>query len=138
MLSCGVDIVELNSFSKLLELGGDNFLERIFTQRELSYCLGQVPRLAARFAAKEACAKALGTGIRGVTWHEMEVFSDPRGKPLLSLSGDAANRVAEIKATSWSLSLSHSEGFAIAFVVMAGGVLAEELQKSPTEGPLTY
>jgi holo-[acyl-carrier protein] synthase len=116
-----------------LELGGDNFLERIYTQQELSYCRGQVPRLAARFAAKEACAKALGTGIRGVTWHDMEVFSDPRGKPQLRLSGGAADRIAEINATSWSLSLSYSEGFAIAFVVMAGDVLAEEMSKSTTE-----
>ena len=126
MLSCGVDIVEIGPFSRLVELGGEGFLRRIYTHLELSYCRGRVPQLAARFAAKEACAKALGTGIRGVTWQDIEVRSDRRGKPLLHLSGGAASRVDELKATDWTLSLAHSDNLVIAFVIMSGDGLADE------------
>ena len=137
MLFCGVDIVELSSFSRWVEMGGESFLQRIYTQQELSYCRGRVPQLAARLAAKEACAKALGTGIRGVAWQDMEVLSDPRGKPLLRLSGGAASRVAELNVTEWTLSLSHSESLAIAFVVAIGDAVAEGQLKCSPDGSLT-
>ncbi len=127
MLSCGVDVVELRPFFRLVEIGGEEFLQRIYTQHELTYCRGRVPQLAARLAAKEACAKALGTGLRGVTWQEMEVLSDRRGKPMLHLSGRAASRAEELNIKEWTLSLSHSESLAIALVIMTGEVCAEEI-----------
>jgi holo-[acyl-carrier protein] synthase len=71
-LASGVDIVEIERFSRYIELGGDRFLRRVYSTEELANCRGQVPRLAGRFAAKEAIAKALGTGIRGIGWREME------------------------------------------------------------------
>ncbi|MEA2582592.1 MAG: holo-[acyl-carrier protein] synthase [Thermomicrobiales bacterium] len=137
MLSCGVDVVELIHFSRILERGGEHFLKRVFTDQELSYCRARVPQLAARFAAKEACTKALGTGARGVTLREIEVISDQRGKPSFRLSGRAAARAAEIEATKWSLSLSHSEGMAVAFVVMTGGRLADEVSKDHSDEIIT-
>jgi holo-[acyl-carrier protein] synthase len=125
MLSCGIDIVELGPFSRLVEMGGDEFLQRLYTQQELSYSRGRVPQLAARLAAKEACAKALGTGIRGVSWQDMEVLRDRRGKPVLRLSGSAARRVEELRVAEWTLSLSHSDSLAIALVVMTGDGFTE-------------
>lgn len=116
-LFCGTDLVELASFGRYLEVGGEHFLRRIFTERELENCGGRLPRLAARFAAKEAVAKALGTGIRGIDWTEMEIRNDMRGRPLLRLHGRAARRAAKLRLSGWTISLSHSEIFALAFVV---------------------
>lgn len=116
-LSCGVDLVEIASFGRYIEVGGERFLRRIYTKRELDDCGGRLSRLAARFAAKEAIAKALGTGIRGISWTEMEVRNDPRGRPLIHLRGRAAKRAAKMRLSQWSISISHSEMFALAFVV---------------------
>src|SRR5690349_9706184 len=112
-LSCGADLVEIASFGRYLEVGGERFLRRIFTERELDYCGGRLPRLAARFAAKEAVAKTLGTGIRGIDWTEMEICKDERGRPLLLLHGRAARRATVLRLAGWTISLSHSEMFAL-------------------------
>lgn len=95
-IACGVDLVELVPFSRDLRLGGQRFLQRIYTDAEIAFCAGRVDRLAARFAAKEAIAKALGTGIRSIGW------------------------AAVMGLEHWAVSLSHSKVFAIAYVVAAG------------------
>ena len=81
--SVGIDIIEIARIKACLDRHGDRFLERVYTRSELAYCRGRVPELAARFAAKEAISKALGTGLMGISWREMEVLADMRGKPLV-------------------------------------------------------
>ncbi len=121
-LECGVDLIEIRRIEQAVARLGARFVERVFTEAERSYARGRGPQLAARFAAKEAAAKILGTGIwrHGVTWHDIEVANEPGGKPYLLLSGEAAHRAAALGLTHWSISLSHSRGDAIAFVVATG------------------
>ncbi len=117
MLSVGVDLIETERIARALERWGDRFLQYVYTPAELDYCRKHVPELAARFAAKEAVSKALGTGLRGVKWREMEVLSDTRGKPLVRLHGRARKRAEELGLDKFAISLSHSRRYAIAFVV---------------------
>jgi holo-[acyl-carrier protein] synthase len=120
MLSVGVDIIEIRRIARALERFGERFLARVFTPAEVAYCRGRVPELAARFAAKEAISKALGTGLVGIAWNEMEVLADRRGKPLVTLHGRALARAQALGLDEWAISLSHDDGRAIAFVVANG------------------
>ena len=129
MLSVGVDIVEIQRLSGILDRWGQRFLDRVYTAREQAFCQGRIPELAARFAAKEAISKALGTGIvarGGVNWLDMEVLPDRRGKPLVYLHGRAQRRAAELGLTQWAISLSHERIMAIASVVASGESAAAE------------
>ena len=117
MLSVGVDVVEIERVGQAVGRWGDRFLKRVYTPAEIVYCRGRVPELAVRFAAKEAISKALGTGLRGIAWREMEVLSDERGKPLVYLHGRAKARADELGFSQFALSLSHSQKLAVAFVV---------------------
>ncbi len=119
MLECGVDLIEIARIEKAASRLGQRFLKRVYTERELDYCRGRGPQLAARFAAKEAAAKILGTGLwrEGVSWQQIEVVNDANGKPRLNLSGEAALRASQLGLREWSVSLSHSRGDAIAFIV---------------------
>ena len=119
MLECGVDLIEIERIEKAVARLGARFVNRIFTEGEREYAQGRAPQLAARFAAKEAAAKILGTGLwrQGVTWQDIEIVNEPGGKPHLRLSGMAATYAADLGLTHWSVSLSHSRGDAIAFVV---------------------
>jgi len=123
MLSVGVDIVAIERLGRAIERWGQRFLDRVYTPREQAFCRGRAPELAARFAAKEAISKALGTGIigrEGVNWQDMEVLPDRRGKPLVYLHGRALRRAEEVGLTQWAISLSHEREVAIAFVVASG------------------
>jgi len=120
MLSVGVDIIEIHRIQQALDRWGERFEERIYTEAERAYCRGRIPELAARFAAKEAISKALGTGLVGIYWVEMEVLGDRRGKPLVTLYGHALARARELGLDEWAISLSHSDGNAVAFVVATG------------------
>ncbi len=115
--SCGVDVVELERFTRILKVGGQQFLKRVYTNAELVFCAGRLPQLAARFAGKEAISKALGTGMRGIHWGEMEVLSDQYGCPFVSLYGHAAVRAKQMHLFRWAISLSHSPTFVVAFVI---------------------
>ena len=122
MLTVGVDLVKIIRFERVLQRYGDRFLERVFTPAEILYCRGRTAELAARFAAKEAVSKALGVGMRmiardGISWRDVEVIGDPRGKPLVRLCGRAAERARELDLAEWAISLSHTREHAIAFVV---------------------
>ena len=117
MLSVGVDIVEIERIERAIRRWRERFLGRVYTPAEVAFCRGRVQELAVRFAAKEAISKALGTGIRGIDWREMEVLPDSRGKPLIKLDGRAQKRARELGLADFALSLSHSREFAIAFVV---------------------
>ncbi len=121
MHTVGVDIIEISRVAQTVKRWGDRFLLRTYTEGELAYCRGRAPQLAARFAAKEAVMKALGTGIRGVSWHDVEVVRARSGAPSIKLHGRGA-RVAERLAMSQvALSLSHSREYAVASVVMEIG-----------------
>ncbi|HEU0022691.1 MAG TPA: holo-ACP synthase [Dehalococcoidia bacterium] len=117
MLATGVDIIEISRVRRVLERYADRFQQRVFTSGEIAYCQGRAPNLAARFAAKEATMKALGTGVRGVSWKEIEVVRQPSGAPSIQLYGRAQARAQRLGVTEIALSLSHSQEFAVAFVV---------------------
>ena len=116
-LTTGVDIIEISRVGGVLERYGQRFLRRIFTPGEIEYCRERPPNLAARFAAKEATMKALGTGIRGVDWKDIEVIRHPSGAPSIKLHGRALARAQRLNVLEISLSLSHSREYAVAFVV---------------------
>ena len=116
-LAVGVDIIEIERVAATLRRFGERFLERVYTPGETAYCRARAPQLAARFAAKEAVMKALGTGTRGVGWREIEVVRAPSGAPSIRLHGKAAARAASIGIGELALSLSHSRAYAVASVV---------------------
>jgi len=122
MLTTGVDIVEIPRVQRVLDRYGRRFLERIFTEGEIAYCRGRAPNLAARFAAKEATMKALGTGTRGVSWKDIEVLRRQSGEPHIRLQGRAEVRAQRLGVAEISLSLSHCREYAVAFVVTQSGV----------------
>jgi len=112
-----VDIIEIERIEAALARWGERFLRRVYAPDEVRFCRGRVPELAVRFAAKEAASKALGTGMRGVAWREIEVVPDRRGKPCLRLHGRAKARAEELGLAQFDVSLSHSRHLAVAFVV---------------------
>tara|TARA_B100000029_G_scaffold160203_2_gene155988 strand:- start:337 stop:708 length:372 start_codon:yes stop_codon:yes gene_type:complete len=118
MLSTGVDIIEIPRIKQVLDRYGQRFLKRVFTPQEIDYCRGRASNLAGRFAAKEATMKALGTGVRGVGWKDIEVVRADSGAPSVKLHGRAASRAERLQVTEISLSISHSREYAVAFVVV--------------------
>ena len=120
LFSVGVDIIEIERIEAALRRHGERFLQRLYTPAEQAYCRGRVPELAVRFAAKEAVSKALGTGLRGIAWREMEILGDERGKPVVHLHGLARARAEELGLTEFAVSLSHSQDYAVAFVLATG------------------
>ncbi len=119
-IASGVDLVEIERFEAALDRHGSRFLERIFTEVEMNEAGDHTASLAARFAAKEAVAKALGTGIGPVGWREIEIRRGSARQPVLLLHGAAAQLAAELGLTEWSISLSHSQGMAVAVAFAAG------------------
>ncbi len=117
LVSVGVDVIEIARIQRALDDFGERFLRKVYTERERDRYGARVSELAARFAAKEATSKALGTGIRGIRWREMEVLSNRRGKPVLVLHGSAAARAEKLGLMAFDVSLSHSRTDALAFVV---------------------
>ena len=117
MLSTGVDIIEISRIARTLERYGERFLRRIYTAGELEYCRGRPSKLASRFAAKEATMKALGTGVRGVGWKDIEVTRAPSGAPSILLHGRAKSRAERLGVVEISISMSDSQENAVAFVV---------------------
>ncbi len=117
LISAGIDVIEIARIERTLADFGERFLRRVFTERERERYGSRMSELAARFAAKEAASKALGTGIRGIRWREIEVLSNGRGKPILILHGGAAARAAALGLVAFDVSLTHSRTDAMAFVV---------------------
>ena len=117
MLVNGVDIIEIPRVRRVAERYGDRFYRRVYTEAERAYCRGRAPQLASRFAAKEAVMKALGTGIRGVRWRDIEVVRQRGRAPTIHLHGTALARAERLGIGHLAVSLSHSEEYAVAFVV---------------------
>ncbi|MDW7709068.1 MAG: holo-ACP synthase [Deferrisomatales bacterium] len=122
ILGVGLDIVSVERIRALRERRGERFLRRVFTAGEAGACLGKkdpAPSLAARFAAKEAGMKALGTGwSQGVGWQDLEVVSGPSGAPALVLRGRAAEAARSRGVGAVHLSLTHDAGAAAAVVIL--------------------
>jgi len=119
-LSTGVDLVDIERVRNAIEHHGERFISRIFTETEQHESGGRVASLAARFAAKEAAAKALGCGIGNVGWLDIEIRGDENHAPHLYLHGEGDKLAKKLGLTNWSVSLSHTESQAIAFVVATG------------------
>lgn len=122
IVGTGIDIAEVERIQQALDRFGQRFLKRVFTPEEVRYCTARhnvAERLAARFAAKEAGMKAIGTGLRhGVTWQDVEVVRQPGGRPMLRFSGRAADVAASLGCRRTHLSLSHTAAQAIAHVIL--------------------
>ena len=122
VLGLGTDLIETTRLQASIDRFGDRFLERIFSPGEIAYCKRKknaAESFAARFAAKEAGAKALGTGIsRGVTWKEFEVKREVSGRPSLHLNGRAAELAGAMGVRRIQLSLTHSRDLAMAVVLL--------------------
>ena len=113
----GVDIVEISRIRKAISTWPNTFLERIYTKSEIANCNNVASRLAARFAAKEAVMKALETGAIGVNWHDIEVISNDKGAQSIQLHGKAHDKAQENGIREFSISISHSNKYAVAFVI---------------------
>ncbi len=120
ILRTGLDLIEIERIQGAIERHGARFLNRVFTPLEQAQAGGSAASLAARFAAKEAAAKALGCGIGLVAWLEIEVERLPGGAPSLRLSGAAAQLAQEVGVHTWALSLTHTHSTAAAAVVAMG------------------
>lgn len=121
IVGLGMDIAEIDRVEQVLTRRGPAILERLYTAREVAYCeshKNKFERYAARFAAKEAAMKALGTGwTRGVRWRDIEVVNAPSGKPTLRLEGVARQIADGLRARNISLTITHSGNLAVAQVI---------------------
>lgn len=120
MLRCGIDLIENSRIENGIARFGERFLNRFFTPGERADCDDQPHRLAARFAGKEAVAKALGTGIGDIGWREIEIRCGERGRPTLYLHGAAAQEAAALGLQEWDISLTHTNEYASAVAVALG------------------
>jgi holo-[acyl-carrier protein] synthase len=122
IVGSGVDLCEVDRIKSAVTRYGRRFLERIYTDREIAYAQSKAnlyERYAARFAAKEAGMKALGTGWRGgVTWHDFEVANLPSGRPTLQFHGKAAEYAQKLGVANVSLSITHTAVQAMALVIL--------------------
>jgi holo-[acyl-carrier protein] synthase len=116
-VAVGVDIIEVERVRRVYEHHGERFLQRIFTELEVRQCRGRVARLAGRFAAKEAISKALGTGLHGVAWREMEVVQLRSGRPSVRLHGKAKQRAEALGLSAFDVSIADLQTFSIAIAV---------------------
>jgi len=120
ILRTGVDLIEISRIEEAIARHGSHYLERIYTPSELEQCGRRAESLAGRFAAKEAAAKALGSGIGDVSWKDIEILGDEANAPVLRLHGVALKKAHDLNLTTWSVSISHSQSHSIAMVVAAG------------------
>jgi holo-[acyl-carrier protein] synthase len=126
-IAVGIDIIEVDRVRKVYEHHGERFLKRVFTEMEVRQCRGKATRLAGRFAAKEAISKALGTGIHGVAWHEMEIVQLRSGRPTVTLHGNAKRRAELLGISAFDISIADLNAFSIAVAVA--------IQTNPSQRP---
>jgi holo-[acyl-carrier protein] synthase len=116
-VAVGIDIIEVERVRKVYEKHGERFLARVFTQNEVQQCRGKITRLAGRFAAKEAISKALGTGMRGVKWREMEIVQLHSGRPSVRLHGIANQRARQLGLSAFDISIADLAQLSIAIAI---------------------
>ncbi|NLW56936.1 MAG: holo-ACP synthase [Firmicutes bacterium] len=116
----GIDLIEVERVANVLERRRRRFLKRVFTPREIEECGQAVHRLAGRFAAKEALLKALGTGLRGLKWRDIEVNNNELGAPYFHFSEQLALYLQEAGVKRTHLTISHSKNYAVAQVILEG------------------
>ncbi len=126
-VAVGIDIIEVDRVRKVYTKYPERFLKRVFTPLEVQQCRGKVTRLAGRFAAKEAISKALGTGLHGVAWHEMEVVQLRSGRPSVRLHGNAKRRAEQLGLTAFDVSIADLAQLSIAIAVA--------IQSTPSQAP---
>src|ERR1700676_3753738 len=136
-VAVGIDIIEVNRVRKVFERHGERFLKRVFTEREVMQCRGKAERLAGRFAAKEAISKALGTGIHGVAWREMEVVQLRTGRPSVRLHGNAKRRAEQLGLAAFDVSIADLAELSIAIAVAAQSSPASQTAQTTQATPPT-
>jgi holo-[acyl-carrier protein] synthase len=120
----GIDITSVIRIKRIIERWGDRFLNKVFTEEERIYCLNKaIPaqHFAARFAAKEAAFKMLGTGLRDNSWNDVTIYKNSLGKPEVNLQGKAARKAEKLGIEKIYISLSHEKNYAVAQVIAEGG-----------------
>lgn len=123
-VAVGIDIIEVERVRKAFEQHGERFLRRVFTGTEIEQCRGRVSRLASSFAAKEAISKALGTGMHGIAWRELEVVRLGSGRPSVRLYGNARRRAELLGLSAFDVSMADLQQFCIAIAVAVQTSLA--------------
>lgn len=122
IVGIGIDITEVHRIRESIERFGDRFVQRIFTEQEIRYCdskLNRFERYAARFAAKEAAMKALGTGWNhGIRWRDCEVARAPGGRPTIIFHGKASDFAKKLRVSNAALSITHTADQAMAQVIL--------------------
>lgn len=136
IIGVGIDIVEISRIAAAIKRNA--FIDRVFTPAEQAYCesrgVQRAASYAARFAAKEAVLKALGTGLRGGTWQNVEVTNNDLGRPLVQMTGYYQNLAGELGVQEIYLSVTHARDYAAAQVVLWGGTQNEAGNSSPNAG----
>jgi len=125
VINLGIDLIECQRIRDLWQRHGDRVTDRLLTSAELEYVrryvADVVPRLAGRFAAKEAILKVLGTGWRGqIAWRDMEVLNDAAGRPFVTLTGECQRVAGSLGITRILLSITHTENYAAATAIGVG------------------
>ncbi|MFW5961896.1 MAG: holo-ACP synthase [bacterium] len=123
ILGIGIDMVKNSRIKSLIDKYGEHFLKKIYTEAEIEYCQSKknaAVSFAARFAAKEAVLKALGTGMRNNSWQDIEILNNNLGKPEVNLSKKTKIKADELEVSSIFLSISHEKEYSIAQVIMEG------------------
>jgi len=113
----GTDIIEIARIEEAITRWGERFLNRVYTESELRLYHKNLSSLAVRFAGKEAVIKALGPRDKRIGWKEIEILSEPNGKPAVQLYGEAQNQANSLGLDKLDISLSHSREYAVAFVM---------------------
>jgi holo-[acyl-carrier protein] synthase len=124
IIGIGTDIIECLRIAQMIERHAELFINRVYTPLEIQYCQSRkqaTQHYAARWAGKEAVLKAMGTGWRrGISWRDIEIHNDPRGRPLVALRGGARDVVEELGITDMHISLSHCRSHATAYAIAEG------------------
>jgi len=124
IIGCGIDLVKIERIKKIIKKWGDNFTSRVFTLLEKEYCEkkkgSKYQSYAGKFAAKEALLKALGLGLRGANWKEIETINDELGQPIIGTSGKLKNIASTRGVSKYFITISHTKEYAIAQVILEG------------------
>jgi holo-[acyl-carrier protein] synthase len=124
IIGCGIDLIKIERIEKIIRKWGDNFTSRVFTLLEREYCEkkkgNKYQSYAGRFAAKEALLKALGLGLRGVNWKEIEIENNELGQPIIVTSGKLKNIASVKEVSKYFISISHTKEYAVAQVILEG------------------